>query len=255
MKKKLSGKHKDHKGKKLSCINRSKLHRSKKIEVLLRSPGPSPLITKGADGKVIITNITGNIKQESYTTKIAKSSMEENKTTRQAKKERIKQILAGAGFDPTIHYTRKEKKRFTRLVKKNLFVQPKSVTLTKEECKVRFKQEKESKAELLASRPHIDTIKAMLKNLIKTSKAIQQDKKNTRKFRYVVQRQSEQNPMKDTDFLTDFLEATSEEDALSKAKVIAKEKYAKDNKFSGMRIEDLTNKNIICYPKSTLLAA
>lgn len=255
MKKKLSGKHKDHKEKKLSFANRSRLRRSKKFKVVLRSPGPSLLVTKGTDGKVVITNITGNIKQESYTTKIAKSSMEENKTARQAKKERIKQILTGAGFDPTIHYTRKEKKKFTRLVKKNLFVQPKLVILTKEECKVRFKQEKERKAELLASRPHIDTIKAMLKNLMKTSKAVQQDKKNTTKFRYVVQRQSEQNPIRDIDFTTDYLEAISEEDALSKVKAIAKEKYAKDDKFSGMRIENLTNNNIICYPKSTLLAA
>ena len=44
MKKNLSGKHKDHKGKKLSRTNRSKLRRSKKVEEVFRRPGPSPYI-------------------------------------------------------------------------------------------------------------------------------------------------------------------------------------------------------------------
>ena len=36
MKKNLSGKHKDHKGKKLSRTNRSKLRRSKKVEEVFK---------------------------------------------------------------------------------------------------------------------------------------------------------------------------------------------------------------------------
>lgn len=48
--------------------------------------------------------------------------MEENKAIKQSKKERIKNILMKAGYDPTIHYTRKEKKKFTRIVKKTLFL-------------------------------------------------------------------------------------------------------------------------------------
>ena len=70
MKKNLSGKHKDHKGKKLSRTNRSKLRRSKKVEEVFRRPGPSPYITKGENGKVIITNIVGKVKQKSYTTEV-----------------------------------------------------------------------------------------------------------------------------------------------------------------------------------------
>lgn len=49
--------------------NRSKLYRSKKSEVVFRSPGPSPFIKKDKDGKVVITNIVGNVKQKDYTTK------------------------------------------------------------------------------------------------------------------------------------------------------------------------------------------
>lgn len=254
MKKNLSGKHKDHKGKKLSRTNRSKLRRSKKVEEVFRRPGPSPYITKGENGKVIITNIVGNVKQKSYTTEVGKNSRQENKTAKQAKKELIKQILASAGFEPTVHYTRKEKKKFTRLIKKQLFVQPKPVNLTDEEIKVRFQREKEHKAELLASRPHINEVKASVLEFLKKGREVLNNKKNTRKFRYVVQNQSTENPLKNTDFLTDYIEASTKEEALSKVKDIAK-KYIDDEKFTGMRIEDTVNNNSIYYPKLTLLAA
>lgn len=254
MKKNLSGKNRDHKGKKLSRTNRSKLRRSKKIEKVFRRQGPSPLITKSENGKVVITNVTGKVKQKSYTTDVGKNSRQENRTAKQAKKELIKQILASAGFEPTVHYTRKEKKKFTRLIKKQLFVQPKPVNLTKEEIKVRFQREKEHKAELLASRPHINEVKASVLEFLKKSKEILDNKKNTRKFRYVVQNQSEENPSKDTDFLTDYIEANTKEEALSKVKDIAK-KYIDNEKFTGMRIEDTVNNDSVYYPKSTLLAA
>lgn len=254
MKKNLSGKNRDHKGKKLSRTNRSKLRRSKKIEKVFRRQGPSPLITKSENGKVVITNVTGKVKQKSYTTDVGKNSRQENRTAKQAKKELIKQILASAGFEPTVHYTRKEKKKFTRLIKKQLFVQPKPVNLTKEEIKVRFQREKEHKAELLASRPHINEVKASVLEFLKKSKEILDNKKNTRKFCYVVQNQSEENPSKDTDFLTDYIEANTKEEALSKVKDIAK-KYIDNEKFTGMRIEDTVNNDSVYYPKSTLLAA
>lgn len=253
MKKNLSGKHKDHKGKKLSRTNRTKLRKSKKTEVILSSPGPSPFITKGENGKVIITNISGKVKQKDYTTKIGKNARQENKTARQAKKERIKQILAGMGFEPTVHYTRKEKKKFTRTIKKLLFVQPKPANLTDEEIKVRFQREKEHKAELLASRPHANEIKASVLEFLKQNKKVLNNKKNTRKFRYIVQNQSEDNPSKDVDFLTDYIEANTKEEALTKVKDIAK-KYVNNEKFTGMRIEDTISNDSIYYPKATLAA-
>lgn len=254
MKKNLSGKHKDHKGKKLSRTNRSKLRRSKKVEEVFRRPGPSPYITKGENGKVIITNIVGKVNQKSYTTEVGKNSRQENKTAKQAKKELIKQILASAGFEPTVHYTRKEKKKFTRLIRKRLFVQPKPVNLTDEEIKVRFQREKEYKAELLASRPHINEIKASAIRFLGEEPKVLNNKKNIRKFRYVVQNQSEDNPMKSTDFYTDYLDANDKEEAFSKVKVLAK-KYENNDKFTGITVEDLSNNNWIYYTKSKLLAA
>lgn len=253
MKKNLSGKHKDHKGKKLSRTNRTKLRKSKKTEIILSSPGPSPFITKGENGKVIITNISGKVKQKDYTTKIGKNARQENKTARQAKKERIKQILTSMGFEPTVHYTRKEKKKFTRTIKKLLFVQPKPVNLTDEEIKVRFQREKEHKAELLASRPHANEIKASVLKFLKQNKKVLNNKKNTRKFRYIVQNQSEDNPSKDVDFLTDYIEANTKEEALTKVKDIAK-KYVNNEKFTGMRIEDTISNDSTYYPKATLAA-
>jgi hypothetical protein len=253
MKKNLSGKHKNHKGKKLSRTNRTKLRKSKKTEIILSSPGPSPFITKGENGKVIITNISGKVKQKDYTTKIGKNARQENKTARQAKKERIKQILTSMGFEPTVHYTRKEKKKFTRTIKKLLFVQPKPVNLTDEEIKVRFQREKEHKAELLASRPHANEIKASVLKFLKQNKKVLNNKKNTRKFRYIVQNQSEDNPSKDVDFLTDYIEANTKEEALTKVKDIAK-KYVNNEKFTGMRIEDTISNNSTYYPKATLAA-
>lgn len=252
MKKNLSDKHKDHKGKKLSRTNRTKLRKSKKTEVILSSPGPSPFITKGENGKVIITNISGKTKQKDYTTKIGKNARQENKTARQAKKERIKQILTSMGFEPTVHYTRKEKKKFTRTIKKLLFVQPKPVNLTDEEIKVRFQLEKERKAELLASRPHANEIKASVLKFLKQNKKVLNNKKNTRKFRYIVQNQSEDNPMKSTDFYTDYLDANDKEEAFSKVKELAK-KYENSNKFTGITVEDLSNNNWTYYTKSKLL--
>lgn len=254
MRKNLSGKHKDHKGKKLSRTNRSKLHRSKKVEEVFRRPGPSPYITKSENGKVTITNVVGKVKQKSYTTEVGKNSRQENKTAKQAKKELIQQILASAGFEPTVHYTRKEKKKFTRLIRKRLFVQPKPVNLTNEEIKIRFQREKERKAELLANRPHINEVKASVLEFLNKGKKVLNNKKNTRKFRYVVQNQSEDNPSKDIDFLTDYIEASTKEEALNKVKNVAK-KYVNNKKFTGIRIEGTVDNSIIYYPKSTLLAA
>ena len=200
------------KGEKLSRSNRAKLRRSKKVELMVSSSGPSPYITKNEDGKVIIQNITGNVKQKDYTTKIAKESRQANKTARQEKKNRIKQILASLNFDPTIKYTRKEKKRFTRAVKKNLFKDSASVIPTKE------------------------------------------SKQNIRKFRYIVQNQSADNPNKDIDFLTDYLDVKNENEALSRVKQIA-QKYKGNEKFTGIRLEDTETKNSIYFPKIELLKA
>lgn len=256
MKKNLSGKHKDHKGKKLSKTNRSKLRKSKKIEVVFRRPGPSPYITKDENGKVVITNAVSKIKQKSYTTEVGKNSRQENKTAKQVKKDRVKQILASIGFEPTVHYTRKEKKKFTRIIKKQLFVQPKEVTLTKADIKARIAVEKQQKKEIFESRRYMSPFgkKNIQKGFVASELAVKEPKEQ-RTFRYTIQRRSDDNPLKDVDFLTDYFDAETREEAKKKASEIAKKKYSKDEKFTGIRITDSKDNNIICYPKSTLLAA
>jgi sulfatase maturation enzyme AslB (radical SAM superfamily) len=80
------------------------------------------------------------------TFEIAKNAIEENKAIKQSKKERIKNILMKAGYDPTIHYTRKEKKKFTRMVKNSLFTKsPKPGERSKAEWKELFTQQKAAK--------------------------------------------------------------------------------------------------------------
>lgn len=222
MKKNLSGKHKDHKGKKLSRTNRSKLRRSKKTEVVFRSPGPSPFITKGEDGKVSITNIVGKVSQKSYTTDIGKNARQENKTAKQAKKDRIKQILASAGFDPTIKYTRKEKKKFTRTVKKNLFAKKEVVIPSEEEVNKR-------KFKYVIQRKRSEKIVPAVVQTIEDHRVY--------------------------DFKTDYFEATSKEDAFKLAVKEAK-KFEKDSSFTGVTVYDMEGDNSITYyTRSKLLAA
>lgn len=229
-------------GVKLSRTNRSKLRRSKKVEVVFRSPGPSPFITKGEDGKVSITNIVGKVSQKSYTTDIGKNARQANKTAKQAKKDRIKQILASAGFDPTIKYTRKEKKKFTRRIKNLLFVQPKPVNLTDEEIKMRFVAEKKRKAELLASRPH------------KREKSLQ---KESKKYRYIIKQQSKEAPQKEIDFLTDYVTAKNETEAVevakSKFRSVYKNSEDKDS-LTGLSVIQLDTNQSSYYPKDTILS-
>ena len=243
-------------GVKLSRTNRSKLRRSKKTEVVFRSPGPSPFITKGEDGKVSITNIVGNVSQKSYTTDIGKNARQANKTAKQAKKDRIKQILASAGFDPTIKYTRKEKKKFTRRIKNLLFVQPKPVNLTDEEIKMRFVAEKKRKAELLASRPHKNEIEALMNSFLgeKREKSLQ---KESKKYRYIIKQQSKEAPQKEIDFLTDYVTAKNEIEAVevakSKFRSVYKNSEDKDS-LTGLSVIQLDTNQSSYYPKDTILS-
>lgn len=209
-------------GVKLSRTNRSKLRRSKKTEVVFRSPGPSPFITKGEDGKVSITNIVGKVSQKSYTTDIGKNARQENKTAKQAKKDRIKQILASAGFDPTIKYTRKEKKKFTRTVKKNLFAKKEVVIPSGEEVNKR-------KFKYVIQRKRSEKIVPAVVQTIEDHRVY--------------------------DFKTDYFEATSKEDAFKLAVKEAK-KFEKDSSFTGVTVYDMEGDNSITYyTRSKLLAA
>lgn len=193
--------------------------------------------------------------QAEYTTKIATESRNENKNAKLSKKERIKQILKEAGYDPTIKYTSKEKRKFTRIVKNKLFEKPKPITLTKEQIKERIKIKQGLREQLLKERKHISEFvnKKIQKGYTATELSVK-EKANIRTFQYVVQKKSEDNPQRDYDFLTDYFKASSREDAKNKAMKIAK-KYADNDDITGIRIQDSKDNNIIYYTKSKLLAA
>lgn len=194
-------------------------------------------------------------RQAEYTTKVATESRNENKNAKLSKKERIKQILKEAGYDPTNKYTSKEKRKFTRIVKNKLFEKPKPVTLTKEQIKERIKIKQGLREQLLKERKHISEFvnKKIQKGYTAAELSIK-EKADIRTFQYVVQKKSEDNPQRDYDFLTDYFKASSREDAKNKVMKIAK-KYADNDDVTGIRIQDSKDNNIIYYTKSKLLAA
>lgn len=194
-------------------------------------------------------------RQAEYITKIATESRNENKNAKLSKKERIKQILKEAGYDPTIKYTSKEKRKFTRIVKNKLFEKPKPVTLTKEQIKERIRIKQGLREQLLKERKHIsEFVNKKIQKGYTAAELSVKEKTDIRTFQYVVQRKSEDNPQRDYDFLTDYFKASSREDAKNKAMKIAK-KYADNDDVTGIRIQDSKDNNIIYYTKSKLLAA
>lgn len=194
-------------------------------------------------------------RQAEYTTKIATESRNENKNAKLSKKERIKQILREAGYDPTIKYTSKEKRKFTRIVKNKLFEKPKPVTLTKEQIKERIRIKQGLREQLLKERKHIsEFVNKKIQKGYTAAELSVKEKTDIRTFQYVVQKKSEDNPQRDYDFLTDYFKASSREDAKNKAMKIAK-KYADNDDVTGIRIQDSKDNNIIYYTKSKLLAA
>lgn len=194
-------------------------------------------------------------RQAEYTTKIATESHNENKNAKLSKKERIKQILKEAGYDPTIKYTSKEKRKFTCIVKNKLFEKPKPVTLTKEQIKERIRIKQGLREQLLKERKHIsEFVNKKIQKGYTAAELSVKEKTDIRTFQYVVQKKSEDNPQRDYDFLTDYFKASSREDAKNKAMKIAK-KYADNDDVTGIRIQDSKDNNIIYYTKSKLLAA
>lgn len=235
-------------GIKTSRSNRSKFIRSyKKVEMLtIAEPGPSKAIKYDKDGKVV-EFISWSKKNHQNPTKIAKQAMEENKRTRKEKKELIKKILMEAGYDYTIRYTRKEKKKFTRAVKNKLFVKPKPVTLTKEQILERVKQKQISKKMAFEQLRHLSPLgKKRVQKGFTAAELSVKEKEDERLFAYTLRRKREDDPMRSEDFLTDHILAKSREDAKNKLKPIVK-KYLKDDNFTGVSVTDSKDNNIIFY--------
>ena len=180
--------------------------------------GPS-LVTVVKDGKTVEWN-SWSSKQKQQPTKVAIEAMKENKAIVQSKKERIKQILMKAGYDPTVNYTCKEKKKFTRIVKDNLFVKAKPTTLTTKQIKDKLKANRAAKKAELASRKAklaemqakfeeearkpLPSKEGKQKGFTAAELAVK-EKPNKRKFKYTVQRRRSDDEKRVYDFKTDFV--------------------------------------------------
>lgn len=220
--------------------------------------GPS-LVTETKDGKTVNWN-SWSSKNKQQPTEVAKTAMEENKAIKSSKKELIKNILMKAGYDPTVRYTRKEKKRFTRIVKNNLFTKPKPVTLTTEQIEEKIKTEKLAKKAMQAKFDE-----EVRNNPLPPKKGKQmapsaaelsvKEKPNKRVFDYTIDRKCANELMRSYAFAKGTVEATTKENAFLEAKKIAKN-YKSDTSFVGMTIKDINGDNsIIFYTAEKLLAA
>lgn len=189
-----------------------------------------------------------NNKYKDTITKIGKAAITENKRIKQEKKELIKSILMKAGYDPTIRYTRKEKKKFTRIVKNSFYSKPKQTTiLTDEQYKAKFKAERKAKKQ---TENQIRTMQLPVskgkQRPISAEEFIKKESSNKRKFRYTINRQSDENPNKVYDFKTDYFEASTRKEAKTKALTILKE-YKRDTSFRGVTVHDINGDNSITY--------
>lgn len=186
-------------------------------------------------------------KQSEYITKTAYEAMKANKDAKQSKKDRIKEILKEAGYDPKAQYTSKQKRKFTRIVKNKLFTESKPVTLTKDEILSRFEEEKKLKA-FRFDRLHYEPlpVKKGKQRLISVAELLKKEEPKERKFMYVVQRKRSDDPMRTYDFATDYFNADTREAAKKKVMKIAK-KYKKDESFAGITVKDINGDNSHTY--------
>lgn len=218
-------------------------------------PGPSKSIKYDKDGKVIgfVKWCEKGKKQKDYTTDMGKAAMDENKSIKQAKRELVKSILKTAGYDPTIRYTRKEIKKFTRIVKSKLFVKSSPRVLTDEEIKGNISKRKAKRAIEFESRLYVSPFG--LKGVQPQYTAAElnvKEKPDDRSFKYVIQRRRSDKPDEYYDFLTDYIKADTLENAKLKAKDIAK-KYEKDTSFTGINLTDSKDNSKMFYSRGILL--
>lgn len=269
MKKIYSNKKGKRTGVKLSCSNKAKHRRSyKAVQIMtVGKPGPSKAIKYSEDGKVTGFVKWADKKQSKYTTKIAKTAMDENKSIKQSKKDLVKSILIKAGYDPTIRYTRKEKRKFTRIVKNNLFTKPKSVTLTTEQIKEKIKADKLAKKEMQAKFEEsvrnnpLPVVPGKQRGATAAELSVK-EKPKLRKFTYAIQRYrdvgkdaSDIDKHRTYDFATSYIDAKTKDEAF-KALVKEAKKYKKDTSFAGIKLHDKEGDNtIIYYSKEKLNAA
>ena len=245
-------------------------------EVKVFEHGPSQSIKLNSDGKPILMNgkpqfikrVEKGVRQKDYTTSMAKQAMQEIRNVKQFKKELIRETLSKIGYDNTISYTRKEKKRFTRAVKKAWIkaLTPKQTKLTTKEVKARIgthAERKQKKIEKYNKLPYYKDALVSLPNVKGKQRPVSvtelinirdNEKPNKRKFTYAISRVKEEDlklreegrPYRTYDFLTDYFEEETIKKAEKKIGQIAK-KYLNDTSFTGITLKDPDGENLTKY--------
>lgn len=217
--------------------------------------GPSLVIEYDKDGKVKNFNSWSKNNKQNMS-KMAQSAQKDYKFAANSKKEAVKKILQNCGYDPTIKYTRKEKKRFTRAVKEKLFnltTIVKREFYNREALKKKYSKVSEQTPHATAVNTTI-AIKERSKTKALTAKEINKETHSKRKFTYIINRvveadmnaKKEGRPYKNYDFLTDYFEADTVKSAEKKAANLAK-KYLKDESFAGVTLKDPEGLNMTTY--------
>lgn len=245
------------------AINAKKRIQNRKIQQniveTIYEHGPSLAVEYGKDGKVKNWN-SWSAKKHTKPTQECNESRSANKLAKENKKERIKQILQSMNYDPTIKYSRKEKKKFTRAIKAKLFEKPKIQIKTKEQYITQFKAERIAKKQRLDALPHINDLLVTLPKIKGKQRAksaaemVEKEQGNNRKFTYVVNRVREEDmearkqgrPFRTYDFLTDYFNANTVKEAEKKIKSISK-KYKEDTSFTGITLKDPEGENMTTY--------
>lgn len=192
-------------------------------------------------------------KQSEYITEAGKAAMDENKRIKEAAKSLKEKILADIGYNKDTFYTRKEKRAFTRKVKATMFPEKPKVVFTKEQYLERVKAEKAKKIELLNNRTHISQILKEYNKFKKELKKLYNNKLNSKlneevesflanknsiedttkkKYRYTIERLTEDEVPRNTPFLTNYLYAKDNDEAKSTFKEIAS-KHKDMERFGG----------------------
>lgn len=242
--------------------------------IKVQEHGPSETVTFDKDGKVKNWN-SRSAHNHPKCTKNALAARSDNHLARDNKKSRIKSILEEAGYDPTIFYTRKEKKKFTRAVKAKLYAKP-TKPWSKEEAMKRAEIKAKAKKERLAAIPHVNEIKKQMEAILpaKTPTAKVQIVRNERYIKYVAKRLGYQRrfsaeemqkkekgkfrvfrysinrvreedkvakeqgrPFRTYDFYTDVFKASTIKEAERKLVKIS-EKWEKDTSYTGITLRD-----------------
>lgn len=192
---------------------------------------PSPYIIKKDNGQIEF--ISWSKKNHIQYTDIAKRAVEENKRIKLEYKNSIKALLQKCGYDPKKHYTRKEKKRFSSFIKKNLYTNHTSNLI-----KNLDKEKHKGKQCCGLKRISIKTDK---------SKTISIEKEKV-PVALVVDMYCKDNPERTYEFYTTYSTISYKEERENEAAKLAN-KYKNNDKFAGITVKNMQTNECSYFTK------